>query len=308
MPRLLSPLRFLWLTLLCVGLSSCDSYTGIVDTLSERDANEILVFLHTRGFDVVKIEQAAATGTANAAKTYAIQVPSSETMVALAALNQGGYPRKVNQNLLDLFGTSGLVPSESEEDVKFWMGKANGIANTIRKIDGVLDADVQFSFPRASSSGLGKQAKVNMKAAVYVKHQGIMDKDATLKNNIKMLVCNAVSDLDFDNVIVVTDLARFAVDAINYSPNVNSGTDKSYVKVWGVIVEEGSATRFRILFFAFAAILALVAASLIWLIYKSLPAIRQAGGMKSLMSAKPFETQAATTEAPKTEEKKPEEQ
>src|SRR6185369_12946616 len=92
-------------------------------------------------------------------------------------------------------------------------GLEQQIANTIRKIDGVLEADVQLSFPQeAGGVGAlpGQTVSQKATAAVYVKHQGILDDpNSHLVSKIKRLVAGSVSGIDINDVTVISDKSRF---------------------------------------------------------------------------------------------------
>src|ERR1700761_7974142 len=142
------------LLLLCVLLpliSSCGSRKTIVNSLDEKEANEIIVFLSTKGIDVVKqpAKEAGGGGGGGAKiQLWDISVPDDESLEAMSYLNQVGLPRRRSQNLLGIFTGTGLVPSEMEQQIRYQAGLAEQIASIIRKIDGVLDAEVQISFPK----------------------------------------------------------------------------------------------------------------------------------------------------------------
>lgn len=267
-------------------LTSCGSQKTIVNGLDEKEANEILVFLASKGITANKEPTKVSGGAGGGAQTvalYDINVPESSATEAMALLNMNGLPRRRGQNLLGLFQAGGLVPSELEEKVRYEAGLADQIANTIRKIDGVLDADVQLSFPEEDPLNPGKKiGKVT--ASVYVKHNGVLDDpNSHLITKIKRLVASSVPGLDFDNVTVISDRARFT-DISYPGPASEVEEEHNYVKIWSIIVAKESAGAFRAVFFSLIFGIVLLAMMLSWIVWKTYPLLEKSGGLKQLFS------------------------
>jgi Type III secretory pathway, lipoprotein EscJ len=142
-------IRYIILLCFCLPLlTSCESRKIIVNGLDEREANEILVFLSNKNLDAVKVANAGAGGGGGSKLVlWDISVDSAQALDAMAYLNQAGLPRRRSQNLLNIFTGAGLVPSEMEQKIRYQAGLGEQIASIIRKIDGILDAEVQISFP-----------------------------------------------------------------------------------------------------------------------------------------------------------------
>lgn len=289
-------------------LTSCGSQKTIVNGLDEREANEILVFLSSRNISAIKVVTPSAGGGGSKIVTYDIVVDEDKANEAMALLNQAGLPRRRSQNLLNIFSNVGLVPSEMEQQIRYQAGLAEQIASTIRKIDGVLDAEVQISFPKQDP--LNRESKKGViTAAVYVKHNGVLDDpNSHLITKIKRLVSASVTGLDFDNVTVIPDLARQSEIPV-FSGAFES--EKQYVNVWSLIIAKESLTKFRILFFSFLIFSLLLLLSLLWLGWKIYPVLRDSGGYKELFHLQPLhmekKEEPPAQEAPKEEEKKEEE-
>lgn len=311
--RRISPLHYfhqfvLFILLACI-LTSCESRKTIVNGLDEKEANEILVFLSTKGIDAVKI-QAPTEGTGGKAVLWNISVEASQSNEAMALLNQVGLPRRRGQNLLGIFSNVGLVPSGMQEKIRYQAGLAEQIASTIRKIDGVLDSDVQISFPDEDPLNPGAN-KQKITASVYVKHSGVLDDpNAHLITRIKRLVAGSVNGLDYDNVTVIGDRARFSEPPIGGLQGSLGEEERPYVNVWSIVLAKDSLTRFRVIFFSFTLLLTLLLLTLIWILWKIFPLLRNIGGMKKLLSLQPLQPENFFKEqTPKiietTEETKP---
>lgn len=288
---------------LLLTLVSCDHSMVIINDVDEREANEIIVFLASRGISSEKM-QTASTGanTGNEAVKWSISVDGSHSTKAMAILNQNGLPRKKGMNLLDLFAKAGLMSSEKEETIRYQAGLAEQIANMIRKIDGVLDADVQVSFPPSeiSSMAYGTQEKLKkITAAVYIKHQGVLDDpNSHLVSKIKRLVSGSVTGLDLNDVTVISDRARFIDISLTPTSESLEGPSNEYVSIWSIVLNKQSASRFRTVFFLLMFFLFIFALLIAWFIWKFYPLLKQKGSWRNLLSIAPFREKEVTTHPP----------
>lgn len=269
-------------------LTSCESRKTIVNSLDEREANGIIVFLSSKGIDAVKVKSTEGGGGGSKLTLWDISVPEEQAIEAMSMLNQAGLPRRSGQSLLGIFSNSGLVPSEMQEKIRYQAGLAAQIASTIRKFDGVLDAEVQVSFPEEDPLNPGK-SKGEITASVYVKHSGILDDPNThAVTKIKRLVTGAITGLKYDNVTVISDRARFS----DFPIGLQSARDdeKEYVSVWTIILARESLNRFRLVFFSFTLLLLFLLLAFIWIGWKVSPLIKESGGFSSLFSLTPMTT------------------
>lgn len=292
--------RVFILGLFLVLATACESRRTIVNGIDEKEANEILVFLSANHINATK-EQAASDSSgvgSGKAVLWNISLDSSQATEAMALLNQAGLPRRRSQNLLNIFSNSSLVPSGMQEKVRYQAGLAEQIGSTIRKMDGVLDADVQLSFPNEDPLNPGA-SKQKITASVYVKHSGVLDDpNAHLITRIKRLVAGSVNGLDLDNVTVISDRARLGESGFGgYS---QSEEVQPTVHVWTLIIAKESLLRFRIIFFTFTIIIALLSIGLGWLLWKLSPLLKDAQGIKKLLSVHPIHFE----DEPKVEEVK----
>ena len=297
------PIIFLFILAFSL-LPSCTKQQRIVHDLDEREANEILVFLARNGISAEKAAQESGGGGGQGAVKYAVVVTSTDTTEAMALLNLHGLPRKRNPDLLSLFSQGGLVPSELEEKVKYEEGLSEKIAGMIRRVDGVLDAVVQISFPAEDT--LNPDApKKDKTASVYVKHQGVLDDpNSQLVTKIKRLVSSSVEGLKFEKVTVIPDRARFLGTPEGMSAK-QLEERKDYRRVWGVILAVESVRRFQVLFLSFCTIITLLLVSLLWTLFRFYPVLARTGGPKQLLSMQPITF--SHEEEGEAEEEKPEE-
>ncbi|MFN0065771.1 MAG: type III secretion system inner membrane ring lipoprotein SctJ [Chlamydiales bacterium] len=284
-----------WLVLLLpLLITACNTNSTIANNLSEREANEIVVLLRSKGIEAFKV-QAVATGVGGGGdKTWDIQVPARSITDALAVLNSSGLPRVKGTSLLDLFGTQGLVPSELQNKIRYQEGLSEQLANTIRKMDGIIDANVQITLSQDDD-----EEKQEMTASVYVKHRGILDNpNSLLITKIKRLISSAIPGLKTDNVSVVADRALFADITLE---QIQMGEQFEYVSIWGVTVARGSTALFRTILYIFILVIFLLACLIAWLGWKTYPVIRR-NGWRSFLSPQPYAYEVVSTEEQTAEE------
>ena len=290
--------HLMFLLLLALLVAGCATQTAIVTNVEEREANEIVVLLASKGVDAAKIPTTVTTTGTTAASGWDIAVPASQITESLAILNKAGLPRTKGTTLLDLFGASTLVPSDLQDQIRFQDGLSEQLGNTIRKMDGIIDADIQITFPQDD------EGETAYTASVYVKHRGVLDNPNSLMvTKIKRLVSSALPGLTIENVSVVAD--RALISDIALQTYTRPEDLKEYVSIWSVVIAKDSAARFRIIFYAFIFLLFILACALAWFIWKCLPIIQQQGGIKSLYYPQQYTTGVVAEE--EAEEKKEEE-
>ena len=292
----------IWFFCLCTlfAFVGCQQQALVVSDVNEREANEIIVLLASKDIPASKtISATASPGGAQGAPKWSIFVGSNQVVDAMALLNQSGLPRIRGTNLLELFGKQGLMTSDKEDTIRYQAGLAEQIAGTIRKIDGIIDADVQISFPNSDSSSAmpweqTTQAKIT--AAVYIKHQGILDDpNSHLVMKVKRLVSGSIQGLDVNDVTIISDRARFSDLTQGNLPETLTGSDKEYVNIWSIVMSKQSAGRFRALFVLLSLGSIVFAGFTGWCLWKLYPLLKSKGGIKKLFASTPLLFQAEET-------------
>ncbi len=267
--------RFLLLSTLLL-LFGCSENQSIVNNVEEREANEILVFLASKNITATKNKVVVSQTAGPTVELWNISVKSDKTMEAMALLNQQGLPRRKGTTLLKLFEKSGLMSSEKEETIRYQAGLEEELKNIIRKIDGVIDADVQISFP--SAEVIPGITPPKPKASVYVKHQGVFDDPNNhLETKIKRLLAGAVENLNFEDVSVISDKSKLASIRLQDQMNVISpkGPAKDFVSIWSITMTKSTAGKFRGVFFTLISLILIFGSIIGYLIYKYYPLIKK---------------------------------
>lgn len=300
-------MRMIFVFIIIFSLTGCASNRTIVHGLEEREANDILVFLDNKGISATKVQVQEAAGTGGKLVLWNIEVQETEATQAMALLNAAGLPRRPTHSLLTIFAKGGLVPSELEEKIRYQSGLGEQIGSIIRKIDGVLEADVQLSFPEKDPlNPLAQKGKET--ASVYIKHTGVLDDpNSQLIPKIKRLVAGSVQGLDYENVTVIPDRARFSEIPLHQQIGKRGFEEQDYVSIWSVVLAKESAFRFRLFFFSFTIAIFILTLLLVWVIWKFLPIIDKAGGVKQLLSFHQIGSETAKPEPEKIEEEEAEE-
>jgi len=267
------------LLIFSVLLTGCTENQAIVNNIDERDANEILVLLASKGIIATKVKAVSSSpgGAGQASSLFNIAVTSENTLQSMSILNQNGLPRRKGTSLLELFGKQGLMSSDKEEKIRFQAGLEEELKNTIRKIDGVLDVDVQISFPSAEAT-LGEASQPKIKAAVYVKHQGLLnDQNNHIESKIKRLISGSVESLDFENVTVILDQSKMSDIKLGHDgePISPKMKDKEYVSIWSMVMTKSSSNTFRTIFFTLVIIIIALGGIIGLLIYKFYPLLQK---------------------------------
>lgn len=263
-------MRNLLRLILLVALAGCASTTAIVHDADELDANQIIVYLASRGITATKTVSAPiGAGATQTALYWDISVPAEQSVEAMAILDKLGLPRPRATTLLDLFSTSGIVPSERQETIRYQLGLAGQIASTIRSMDGILDCQVQLALPEEGS-------KTPPRASVFVKHLGIFDDpNNQLGSKIRRLVAGSVPGLEYDNVTLVPDRARYVDIALAPSAEQLPEMRKEYAKVLGVVVSADSVAKLRLIVSAMIVGLLILLGVAIFLAWRLLPGVRK---------------------------------
>ena len=121
MIKQISKLFPLFILLFLVG---CGTNDIIVNNVDEREANEIVVYLASKGIAAQKIQMAVETGAVNSNVQFNIAVAAESATESMAYLNRVGLPRIQGTNLLTLFAKSGLMSSDREVTIRYQAGLA----------------------------------------------------------------------------------------------------------------------------------------------------------------------------------------
>ena len=177
------------LALACSALAGCQA--ELYTKLGEREANEMIALLHKNG--IAADRSFAKDGTSQ------ISVDDGQLAQAIDLLKANGLPRRTFTNMGEVFKSSGLISSPTEERARFIYALSEELSRTISDIDGVLSARIHVVLPK---NDLLRQDATPSSASVFIRH----DARAPLKSllpHVKMLVANSIEGLSYEKVSVV---------------------------------------------------------------------------------------------------------
>lgn len=174
------------LLLLLIGCKA-DLYTQV----QEREANEMLALLLSKGVDTLRVTAKDGTST--------IRVEEKQLAFAIDLLSAEGLPRQSFKSLGEVFKGSGLIASPTEERARYVYALSEELSRTISDIDGVISARVHVVLPK---NDLLRQDTIPSSASVFIRHNSNANLSALLPQ-IKVLIANSIEGLSYDKVAVV---------------------------------------------------------------------------------------------------------
>jgi type III secretion protein J len=170
----------------CLVLAGCkvDLYSG----LDETSANDIVAALSAQGMDARKEHQESAG--------WQVQVDEERLGAALAVLRAQGLPQARFASMGEMFQKQGLVSTPAEERMRYIYAVSQELSQTLRSIDGVVEARVHVVIPE--NDPLSDKVRPSS-AAVFIKHRPDVDL-RLLVPAVKELVAHSIEGLGYDQV------------------------------------------------------------------------------------------------------------
>jgi type III secretion protein J len=160
----------------------------LLSRLSEPQVNQVVAALGEAGIAAHK-DQIDETN-------WSVSVQGEHLGRASALLQSQGIPHAKHVPMGEIFKKDSLIPSSSEERIRFVAGLSEELSLTLRKIPGVVDARVHVVIPH--NDPLASKMK-HSSASVVVKHLPSADM-TKIASNIKDLVAASVEGLEMKNV------------------------------------------------------------------------------------------------------------
>ncbi len=181
-------------------LVGCDGPHSIVHGLSELEANEVIVVLDSQGISGSKLLEEGRV------VTWAVQVPGSRSKDALRILVANKLPKARSTGLKEVYpaGSSGLIPTQTEEKAKFLMAMQGEIETMLKSLPGIQSANVSVVVPEKDvirDVDTPPPPPTASVAIVYNPEDG--GKKPVDEERIQKLVANGVEGLKPQNVQVL---------------------------------------------------------------------------------------------------------
>lgn len=232
-------------------LSGCDSPLNIVHGLTELEANEVLVVLESQGIPGMKLKEEGRV------VTWAVQVPGSRSKDALRILVANKLPKARSAGLKEVYpaGSSGLIPTQTEEKAKFLMAMQGEIETMLKSLPGIQSATVSIVVPEKDvirDVDTPPPPPTASVAVVYNPEEG--GKKPVEEERLQKLVANAVEGLKPQNVQVLMKENRppllIGADGTARSPAPIAGEEVLSIRV----VDKKAGLRAKLVIGGFGAL------------------------------------------------------
>lgn len=200
-------------------LSACkvDLYTN----MGEKEANEIMAILITKGIDCNKLPGEESK--------FTLRVEEKDFARAVEGLKELGYPKDKFLGLGEVFKKEKLIASPLEERVRFIYALSQQISETLSHIDGVISARVHVVLPENNPFTEAKPSS----AAVFIKYQKGSQIDSLIPD-IKKMVINSIEGLTYEKVSVVLFPSELPAEAV---PKKQSRSASAFIRyLLGIIL------------------------------------------------------------------------
>lgn len=176
-----------------VGLPACRE--AVISNRAEAEANTAVAALSAAGLDARK----RALGR----DQFDVTVPRGQFDPAVHILAAEGLPATDEPGVAELFRERGLVPSGTEEHVRYHRALAGDLSRTLRQLTGVRDVRVHLAVPPPSPRAR-RTTPLPTKAAVLVRSRpGAFEALEARHRDFQELVAGAVPGLTPESVSVV---------------------------------------------------------------------------------------------------------
>ena len=207
-------------------LQACD--TALYTNLGEREANAMVAVLLREGI--------AASRKVQDNGQLSVVVDEKRFAQAMAVLDNAGLPGQSFSNMGQVFKSNGLVSSPVQERAQMVYALSEELSHSVSEIDGILAARVHVVLP---DNDLLKRVISPSSASVLVRYDPTVDINQLIPQ-IKTLVANGISGLNYDGVSVTAIKASVARQQANAQPRL-----ASFLGMWML---EDNVPRARMIF------------------------------------------------------------
>ncbi|MBX7115373.1 MAG: flagellar M-ring protein FliF [Myxococcaceae bacterium] len=188
---------FRTLPLLCIVVLSAGCRNQVHHALDERDANEVVAALTSRGFEASKVPDRTKKNS------WAVEVADGQSDAALRLLIELKLPRPPRSTTREVMAPSGFVDTPTAEKLRQHEALEGDIEQTLETIDGVASAGVELVIPEAPRPN---QPVAPSKASVLLRVQA--ERTEALRkerDELRALIAASVEGLRADDVTLIID-------------------------------------------------------------------------------------------------------
>ena len=165
--------------------------------LDERDANELVTALVSRGFDARKVAEKGKK------PTWAIELDDEHATDALRVLSELKLPRPPRMTTREVTSQVGLIETPGAERLRQLEALEGDIEQMLEGMDGVASAGVELVVPSPPRPG---QPAVSSKASTLLRvTPASLERLQQQREAIRALVAGSVEGLKADDVVVMID-------------------------------------------------------------------------------------------------------
>lgn len=208
MSRRCNTVRLIIILALAGVLQACD--IDLYTNLSERDANAIVAVLLRDGI--------AASRKVQDNGQLTVVVDEKRFPEAMALLDDAGLPGQSFSNMGAVFKGNGLVSSPVQERAQMIYALSEELSHSVSQIDGIVSARVHVVLP---DNDLLKRVISPSSASVLIRYYPDTDINQLIPQ-IKILVANGISGLNYDGVSVTAIKAQKVSDKAGAQPRLSS--------------------------------------------------------------------------------------
>ena len=188
--------RCAWVVAAACIIAGC-SRGPLYSDLTETQANEVQAALLSAGIDARKAAMVKTKG-------WSIEVDRTDIPRAMAVLGASGLPRQPLRTLGEVFPKEGFVSSPLEERARYVFALSQEVEQTLRQLDGVVDARVHIAMPERN---VFDDKSPSASASVVIIEQPGASLEAR-ETDIKAIVTDGVEGLNDINRVTVKFFTR----------------------------------------------------------------------------------------------------
>lgn len=190
--------RLIAALLACVLLIGC-SQSPLYSQLTEQQANQVMAVLLGAGIPAEKSLSQEEDG-------WEVTVARGDFPRAMKLLDSRGVPHAEFASLGEIFKKEGFASSSLEERARLKFGVQQELANTLTKIDGVVDARVHVALAEKNPLGGGSE---DSSASVMIFQRPGADLQSR-ETDLKVFIKDSVVGLDDINKVTIKFFTRDA--------------------------------------------------------------------------------------------------
>lgn len=194
-----------------VGLALTGCAEELQHSLTERDANEILVLLRKNDIQAEKMKEEGGNEP-----TYLIRVPRRDYGQSAELLREHSLPQTKPKGFAMFRESKGMIPTQTEERAMMLEAYSGEVSSALQKIDGVLEAQTIVNMPEVNDL-TQPEKKALPSASVVVKYRSPLDGRPPLTEaQIRQFVATSIPDMRSEAVTVL--LSQSMAPSADVSP------------------------------------------------------------------------------------------